>query len=162
MTVTGYGFPVNNEMTDVDFAPSAPGVDDPNLPAPGTRLGSSMSPTIALRDGRPARAIGTPGGAPIITAVLQVLLAHVDLGISLPDAIAAPRAPQRNAAVTRAELSLSDTSLRRELTSRYGERFSRLPDGGFIGNATGPVFCLMGASKRPPIRSVGAAARRWS
>ena len=48
ITVPGRGFLLNNEMTDFDFAPSAPGVYDPNLPAPGKRPRSSMSPTIVL------------------------------------------------------------------------------------------------------------------
>src|SRR5579863_7741256 len=50
-TVPGYGFLLNNEMTDFDFAPPAPGAYDPNLPAGGKRPRSSMGPVIALRDG---------------------------------------------------------------------------------------------------------------
>lgn len=160
MTVPGYGFLLNNEMTDFDFAPSAPGVHDPNLPAPGKRPRSSMSPTIALRNGRPAFAIGSPGGATIITTVLQVLLAHVDLGLSLPAAIAAPRTSQRNAALSDAEPEFYDTPLRRELTLRYGEGFTRLPDGGFIGNATGIDFLPDGRlqAAAEPVRGGGGSA----
>jgi len=98
MTVPGRGFLLNNEMTDFDFAPATAGQHDPNLPASGKRPRSSMSPTIALRHGHPAFTIGSPGGATIITTVLQILINHVDFGMSLPDAIAAPRASQRNAA----------------------------------------------------------------
>ena len=160
MTVPGHGFLLNNEMTDFDFAAPTPGVHDPNLPAPGKRPRSSMSPTIALRDGKPAFAIGSPGGATIITTVLQVLLAHVDLGLSLPDAIAAPRATQRNAATTSAEPEFYDTALRRELTSRYGEQFTRMPDGSFIGNATGLDFLPDGRveAAAEPVRSGGGSA----
>ena len=52
MSVPGYGFLLNNEMTDFDFAPSAPGAYDPNLPAAGKEPRSSMGPIIALQNGR--------------------------------------------------------------------------------------------------------------
>ena len=56
-----------------------------------------MAPTIVFQDGRPLLALGSPGGATIITTVLQTLLNRLDFGLSLPDAVAAPRASQRNA-----------------------------------------------------------------
>ena len=91
MTVPGYGFLLNNEMTDFDFAPSSPDVPDVNLPAAGKRPRSSMNPTIVLRHGRPDFAVGSPGGATIITTVTQILINHIDFGMSLEQAIAAPR-----------------------------------------------------------------------
>jgi gamma-glutamyltranspeptidase/glutathione hydrolase len=97
------GFLLNNELTDFDFTPLQAGVPDPNLPAGGKRPRSSMSPTIVLQHGRPWLAVGSPGGASIITTVLQILVNKIDFGMSLPDAIAAPRASQRNAATTQAE-----------------------------------------------------------
>jgi gamma-glutamyltranspeptidase / glutathione hydrolase len=97
------GFLLNNELTDFDFTPLSPGTPDPNLPAGGKRPRSSMAPTIVLRDGQPWLAIGSPGGATIITTVLQILLNRIDFGRSLPDAIAAPRASQRNSATTQVE-----------------------------------------------------------
>jgi gamma-glutamyltranspeptidase / glutathione hydrolase len=103
IVVPGRGFLLNNELTDFDFTPLQPGVPDPNLPAAGKRPRSSMSPTIVLRSGRPWLAIGSPGGASIITTVLQILVNRIDFGMTLPQAIAAPRASQRNAAVTQAE-----------------------------------------------------------
>src|SRR5690606_20518601 len=53
IVVPGRGFLLNNELTDFDFEPVTPGVPDPNLPGPGKRPRSSMSPTIVLRDGAP-------------------------------------------------------------------------------------------------------------
>ncbi len=103
IVVPGRGFLLNNELTDFDFTPLQPGVPDPNLPAAGKRPRSSMSPTIVLKSGRPWLAIGSPGGASIITTVLQILVNRIDFGMTLPQAIAAPRASQRNAAVTQAE-----------------------------------------------------------
>ena len=62
-----------------------------------------MSPTIVLRDGRPYVAVGSPGGATIITTALQILVNEIDFGMTLPEAIAAPRASQRNLATVQAE-----------------------------------------------------------
>jgi gamma-glutamyltranspeptidase/glutathione hydrolase len=62
-----------------------------------------MSPTIVLKHGKPFLAVGSPGGASIITTVVQILLDRIDFGMTLPQAIAAPRASQRNAATTQAE-----------------------------------------------------------
>ena len=103
IVVPGRGFLLNNELTDFNFAPTQGSAPDPNLPAAGKRPRSSMSPTIVLRDGKPFIAIGSPGGASIITTVLQILMNRLDLGMSLPDAIAAPRASQRNSATSQAE-----------------------------------------------------------
>src|SRR5205085_12260284 len=103
MAVPRYGFLLNNELTDFDPAPPADGSADPNLPAGGKRPRSSMAPTIVLRHGRPFLSVGSPGGATIITTVLQILLNRLDFGMTLPQAIAAPRASQRNGATTQAE-----------------------------------------------------------
>jgi gamma-glutamyltranspeptidase/glutathione hydrolase len=97
------GFLLNNELTDFNFAPTQGSAPDPNLPAPGKRPRSSMSPTIVLRHHHPFLAVGSPGGASIITTVLQILLNRIDFGMSLPEAIAAPRASQRNSSTTQAE-----------------------------------------------------------
>ena len=103
IAVPGRGFLLNNELTDFNFAPTQGTAPDPNLPARGKRPRSSMSPTIVLRDGKPFLAIGSPGGASIITTALQILINRIDFGLSLPDAIAAPRASQRNSTTTQAE-----------------------------------------------------------
>ncbi|GGR29523.1 gamma-glutamyltransferase [Streptomyces netropsis] len=133
ITVPGRGFLLNNELTDFSFVPVSPGVHDPNLPGPGKRPRSSVSPTIVLEDGRPAFALGSPGGATIITTVLQTLLNHVDRGMPLVDAIAAPRASQRNAAATELEPGLWDSRLRGRLEA-LGHVFKQNPE---IGAATG-------------------------
>ena len=96
ITVPGWGFLLNNELTDFDFTPLTAGVPDPNLPGPGKRPRSSMSPTIVLRDGKPFLTVGSPGGATIITSVAQTLTEYLDRGLPLVDAIAAPRLSSRN------------------------------------------------------------------
>ncbi|MEU3504497.1 gamma-glutamyltransferase, partial [Streptomyces hundungensis] len=134
ITVPGRGFLLNNELTDFSFAPANPAVHDPNLPGPGKRPRSSISPTIVLdRHGKPVLALGSPGGATIITTVLQTLTNHLDRGLPLVDAIAAPRASQRNAARTELEPALYDSALRGRLEA-LGHSFSLNPE---IGAATG-------------------------
>ncbi|MEU1373554.1 gamma-glutamyltransferase, partial [Streptomyces triculaminicus] len=133
ITVPGRGFLLNNELTDFSFTPVSPGVHDPNLPGPGKRPRSSLSPTIVLDHGRPAFALGSPGGATIITTVLQTLLNHVDRKMPLVEAIAAPRASQRNAATTELEPGLWDDPVRERLEDK-GHVFKRNPE---IGAATG-------------------------
>jgi len=103
IVVPGRGFLLNNELTDFNFTPTQGSAPDPNLPAPGKRPRSSMSPTIVLSHGKPFLAVGSPGGATIITTVLQILVNRIDLGMTLADAIAAPRASQRNAVITQVE-----------------------------------------------------------
>ncbi|MFE3523047.1 gamma-glutamyltransferase [Streptomyces sp. NPDC059161] len=134
ITVPGRGFLLNNELTDFSFAPASPAVHDPNLPGPGKRPRSSISPTIVLdQHGRPVLALGSPGGATIITTVLQTLINHLDRGMPLVDAIAAPRASQRNAAKTELEPALYGSPLRAQL-EELGHSFSLNPE---IGAATG-------------------------
>ncbi len=100
MLVPGRGFLLNNELTDFSAVWEA---SDPNRIEGGKRPRSSMSPTIVLRDGKPFLAVGSPGGSTIITTVLQTLVNRIDLGMTLPEAIAAPRASHRNAATVTAE-----------------------------------------------------------
>jgi gamma-glutamyltranspeptidase/glutathione hydrolase len=134
ITVPGRGFLLNNELTDFSFAPANPAVHDPNLPGPGKRPRSSMAPTIVLdRHARPVVALGSPGGATIITTVLQTLTGFLDRGLPLVDAIAAPRVSQRNTAQTDMEPALQGTETQRRLEA-IGHSFKPNPE---IGAATG-------------------------
>ncbi|GAA2406264.1 gamma-glutamyltransferase [Streptomyces glaucosporus] len=123
ITVPGRGFLLNNELTDFDFTPLSETADGPNLPGPGKRPRSSMAPTIVLEDGRPLLALGSPGGSTIITTVLQTLVNRLDLGMTLPQAVAAPRMSQRNTATTQAEPEFLDSSPERAPLERLGHRF---------------------------------------
>lgn len=105
IVVPGRGFLLNNELTDFTTEYAA---GDPNRIQPGKRPRSSMSPTIVLQDGKPLLALGSPGGSTIITTVLQVLLNRLDLGMSIEDAVAAPRVSPRNTATVLAEQSFLD------------------------------------------------------
>jgi gamma-glutamyltranspeptidase/glutathione hydrolase len=159
MVVPGRGFLLNNELTDFNFTPTqGAGVFDPNLPGPGKRPRSSMSPTIVLHDGKPFLALGSPGGATIITTVLQILVNRIDLGMTLPEAVAAPRASQRNTPGIQAEPAFR---------AAYGPALTALghtfqtPDTPELGAATAIEFRRGGkviAAAEPVRRGGGAAA----
>ncbi len=94
--VPATGVILNNQMDDFSVAPGVPNAfgllgAEANAIAPGKRPLSSMSPTIVLRDGRPILTLGAAGGPKIITQVLLTILYHIDLGMDLPAALAAPR-----------------------------------------------------------------------
>ncbi|WP_113702745.1 gamma-glutamyltransferase [Nonomuraea lactucae] len=147
IVVPGRGVLLNNELTDFTFGP-APG--DPNLPGPGKRPRSSMAPTIVFDDGRPVLAVGSPGGATIITTVLQILVNRYEWGMTLPEALVAPRASQRNGAQTQAEQAFLDAH-RTELESR-GHSFAVTAE---IGAAT--ALELLGRGR---VQAVAEPTRR--
>ncbi len=86
VTVPGTGMLLNNTMWLFDPHPGRA-----NSIAPGKRMLSSMSPTIVLKDGRPLMALGTPGGTRIFAAVLQAIINVLDHGMTLQEAVEAPR-----------------------------------------------------------------------
>ena len=133
ITVPDHGFLLNNELTDFNFAPVTEGVPDPNLPGPGKRPRSSMSPTIVLRDGEPWMSVGTPGGATIITTVAQILTGHIDRDLDLVDAVAAPRLSSRNGA-EEVDLGLAESEVGRQLSDLGHELVP--PPRRWIGNAS--------------------------
>lgn len=134
IVVPGYGFLLNNELTDFDFDASGP---HPNVPEAGKRPRSSMAPTIALKDGKPAFSIGSPGGSTIITTVLQTIVNHVDFGMPMDQALDAPRISQRNALDTSVEPGFTDTAQARAL-SGFGQRWESPAEE--IGAANALVF----------------------
>ncbi len=97
VTVAGAGFLLNNEMDDFTARPGVPNQDGlvqgaANAIEPGKRMLSAMTPTIVLRDdGRPLLLLGSPGGPTIISSVAQVISNILDFGMTLPEAVAAPR-----------------------------------------------------------------------
>jgi gamma-glutamyltranspeptidase/glutathione hydrolase len=152
LVVPGFGFLLNNELTDFNFDSTT----HPNRVEGGKRPRSSMAPTIVTRDGARFLALGSPGGATIITTVLQILLDRVDLGLSLPQAIADPRASQRNAVNTGAEPAFLGTPERTALEAR-GHHFV---NAGEIGAATGIEFLPGGRvlAAAEPVRRGGGSA----
>ena len=163
--VPGYGFLLNNELTDFDFAPPKPKAYDPNLPAAGKQPRSSMGSVIATSHGRPVFTIGAAGGSTIPTTILQTLINHVDFGMTLPAALAAPRVSQTDAPTSLAEPAFYNSPMRGLLTRRYHERFSLatgsvLPLDHYPGDAT--ALQMLGAGKvqavAEPVRLYGGSA----
>jgi gamma-glutamyltranspeptidase/glutathione hydrolase len=151
IVVPGWGFLLNNELTDFNFD----SLTHPNSVEGGKRPRSSMSPTIVFEGGEPVLAVGSPGGSMIITTVLQILLNYFDFGMTLPEAIADSRASQRNTARVSAEsgfISAWGTPL--------GARGHLFTTVGEIGAATGIAFLpggLVQAAAEPTRRGGGSA-----
>jgi gamma-glutamyltranspeptidase/glutathione hydrolase len=96
LVAEGTGVLLNNELDDFTAAPGASNAYglvgfEANLPGPGKRPLSSMSPTIVLKDGKPILVTGSPGGSRIISTVLQVIVNVLDYGMDVGAAVAAPR-----------------------------------------------------------------------
>jgi len=97
VTVTGAGFLLNNEMDDFAAKPGAPNQfglvqGENNAIQPGKRMLSAMTPTIVVgRDGQLLLVLGSPGGATIITNVFQNISNAIDYGMTLVEAVRAPR-----------------------------------------------------------------------
>ncbi|MCC7001403.1 MAG: gamma-glutamyltransferase [Gemmatimonadaceae bacterium] len=95
--VRGGGFFMNNEMDDFAAQPGTPNMfglvqGEANAVQPGKRMLSAMSPTIVLdKDGSVLLVVGAAGGPTIITAVAQVILHVIEHGMTLADAMRAPR-----------------------------------------------------------------------
>ncbi len=96
LVADGTGVLLNNELDDFTAAAGASNAFglvgfEANLPGPGKRPLSSMSPTIVLKDGKPVLVTGTPGGSRIISAVLQIVVDVLDYKMDVATAVAAPR-----------------------------------------------------------------------
>ena len=96
LVAEGTGVLLNNELDDFTAAPGASNAYglvgfEANLPGPGKRPLSSMSPTVVLKDGKPVLVTGSPGGSRIISTVLQVIVNVLDYNMDVAAAVAAPR-----------------------------------------------------------------------
>ncbi len=89
------GFLLNNELTDFSFRSHVDGVPVANRVAPGKRPRSSMAPTIVLKDGQPVLIVGSPGGSRIIGYVVKAIIAHLDWGLDVQQAIDLPNMVNR-------------------------------------------------------------------
>jgi gamma-glutamyltranspeptidase/glutathione hydrolase len=96
LVAAGTGVLLNNELDDFTAKPGAANAYGlvgftANLPGPGKRPLSSMTPTILLKDGKPFLITGSPGGSRIISAVLQVIVNAIDFQMPIAEAVSAPR-----------------------------------------------------------------------
>ena len=172
LMVPGYGFLLNNELTDFNREPTFnsdpnnfnPGANDL---APGKRPRSSMAPTIIFRHGKPLVAFGSPGGSTIIDSVANVALNLIDHEMPIQEAIDVPRIAQTSDnGSTRRELGFDDDVLDQLIGLGHTFREPLFP--GIVGNAIGSVQAVVldkprYSFSRPgkPIRSlIGAADKR--
>jgi len=100
LVAEGTGVLLNNELDDFTAKPGASNAFgligyEANLPGPGKRPLSSMTPTIILKNGKPFLITGSPGGSRIISAVLQVIVNVIDFHLPIGDAVGAPRVHQQ-------------------------------------------------------------------
>ena len=96
VVVEGAGFLLNDEMDDFSVKPGTPNLyglvgGKANAIQPQKRMLSSMTPSILEKDGKLFMVVGTPGGSTIITSVFQAILNVVDFGMTMQEAVAAPR-----------------------------------------------------------------------
>ena len=89
------GFLLNNQLTDFSFRSSANGTPIANRVEGGKRPRSSMAPTIVLEDGKIVLVIGSPGGSRIIPYVSNTIVAILDWGLDVQEAVSQPHAVNR-------------------------------------------------------------------
>jgi gamma-glutamyltranspeptidase/glutathione hydrolase len=151
MVVPGYGFLLNNELTDFD--PLSP---HPNAPEPRKKPRSNIAPTLAFSSDGRVLAYGSPGGSTIITTVLGITVNVIDFGLSLDQAIAAPRISQRNSGVTQVDSGFELSEVGQAMAA-MGHIFEPAAE---IGAATGvqlnPDGTILAAAE--PTRRGGGAA----
>jgi gamma-glutamyltranspeptidase/glutathione hydrolase len=133
------GFFLNDEMDDFTAKPGTANLfglvqGEANAIAPGKRPLSSMTPTIVLDDGRPVLVVGTPGGSRIITTVLEIIVNVIDHGMTLQEAVDAPRIHHQWLPDTLAGEPFAFSADTARALTRMGYRLVPLPPWG-TGNA---------------------------
>ncbi len=169
IVVEGAGFLLNNEMDDFAARPGAPNLygvvgGAANAIAPGKRMLSTMTPTIVERpDGQAWLVLGSPGGSTIVTTVFQVVSHAIDGGMTLPDAVAAPRVhhqwppaePGRDALRTERDPRFALPAT--ELALLAGQGYA-IDAKGPLGNVQAIAIEGRRAAGAPDPRGIGAAA----
>jgi gamma-glutamyltranspeptidase / glutathione hydrolase len=123
--VPGYGFMLNNELTDFDAVPGGANEVQPNK-----RPLSSMTPTIVFENGEPVLTVGSPGGPTIITSVLQTIIHAIEYDMELKEAVEQPRIYTNNLNSYRYEDGISADTLSK--LNAMGHKFGTSPTT--IGN----------------------------
>ncbi|MDP5305561.1 gamma-glutamyltransferase [Paracoccus spongiarum] len=147
--VMAHGFLLNNELTDFSFETH----DDAGYPIanrlePGKRPRSSMAPTIVRKDGKPVLVIGSPGGSRIIGYVAKSIIAHLDWGMDVQQAVALPNIVNRFGTMDVEAGTAADALVQ------------PLKDLGFEVNQTELVSGIQGIAITPEGLSGGADPRR--
>jgi gamma-glutamyltranspeptidase/glutathione hydrolase len=133
------GFLLNNELTDFSFRSHSEGVPIANRVEPGKRPRSSMAPTIVMKDDSPVLAIGSPGGSRIIGYVAQSIIAYLDWGMDVQQAVSVPHAVNRFGAYDVEEGTAAE-NLIEPLTAMGFEVNARDLTSGLHAISIGPVL----------------------
>jgi gamma-glutamyltranspeptidase/glutathione hydrolase len=141
------GFLLNNELTDFSFRSHRDGRPVANAVAPGKRPRSSMAPTIVLRDGKPLLVVGSPGGSRIIGYVAKTIIAFVDWGLDVQQAVALPHLVNRFGTYDLEEGTIAET-LAGPLEALGYEVSVRGLNSGLHAISIGPDGLLGGADPR--------------
>lgn len=160
--VPGTGILLNNTMALFDPHPG-----HPNSVASGKRMVSSMSPTIITKDGQPFMALGTPGGVRIFPAIAQAIINVIDHGMTLQQAVEAPRvwtqgqeveveeavpASARRRLSDRGHTLLEVTAVAGGMNGVMFEGETGLMTGAACWRADGSPAALSGGPARPGVR----------
>jgi len=146
----GTGVLLNNEMDDFSAKPGTPNAfgllgGDANAIEPGKRPLSSMTPVIVIKDGQPWLATGTPGGARIITTVLQTILNTIDFKMNIAEALSMPRVHhQWMPDYLRIERGISPDTIR--ILKEKGHDVRVMPTMGRVQTVQAQPGFLLGAS----------------
>jgi gamma-glutamyltranspeptidase/glutathione hydrolase len=168
-TVKGAGFLLNDEMDDFAARPGVPNdylliQGEANAIAPKKRPLSSMTPTIVLQDGKPFLVIGSPGGPTIINTVMHVILNVIDFGMTIQEAIDAPRFHHQwmpDEIFWEERVLQADT---RAALEKMGHRFrakAGFSDSETIGDAQGVMIDAAGTRLGASDPRRGGAAIGW-
>ncbi len=155
VVVPGTGIVLNNEMYDFSFEEGSV-----NLPEPGKRPRSSISPLIILQDGKPVAAIGTPGGRRIPSALAQIVVRCIDFDQDLQSAIDAPRVHINGSDHVFSHESRIPTETIRKVAGILGEEWSfreRNAMDAYFGGAQG---IWLGRDSDKPVSVYGGADPR--
>jgi len=152
MMIPELGLILNDEMDDFTAAPGVPNAfklvqATANEVAPGKRPLSSMSPVIAMKNGRPALAAGASGGPTIISGVVQVVLDQLDFRLDPERALAEPRVHDQAAP----DIVLVETKMRAETNAalvQMGYRLKTVPELGAVNSIEIAPGKLSGAFDR--------------
>ncbi|MBI4483859.1 MAG: gamma-glutamyltransferase [Acidobacteria bacterium] len=139
VTVRGAGFLLNNEMDDFTSAPGVPNMygliqGEANSIQGGKRPLSAMTPTFLKKDGKVLLIVGSPGGPTIINTVFQIILNVVNHGMSIQEAVDAPRIHHQWLPDV---LQVEPRSLVKDVELALRSRGHQIRERGFMGDAQG-------------------------
>jgi gamma-glutamyltranspeptidase/glutathione hydrolase len=157
VVVRGAGFLLNNEMDDFSSKPGVPNLfgvigREANAIAPRKRMLSSICPTFVFKGGRLWLVLGTPGGPTIFTTVFQVIVNRVDFGMTLEEAVSAPRFHHQWPALKAADPIFVERPFENGTTDALGKLGYAIERRGRIGDVQ--------ALELAPPRAMGASDPR--